>query len=421
MGNKGRLILSFVSLFFAISLITVGVYCAVDVTYIVSGKVHYEVPYDVIPYLEFSVDGSAKTATITGYSGSPTDLSLPTTISVVQLGDSNLFIEGTDYKVTAIDDYAFESCDTLKSVTIPYGVKTIGNACFTNSTLTSISIPSSVTDIGLLAFSDCEDLTSISVNSSNNYYYTDSYGVLFTKNKSELIQYPSGNTRTSYSIPSGVKVINQYSFWGSVNLKSIVIPSGVTQILDRTFTRCTSLTSITIPNSVTSLGNHAFNGCTALTSFSISRYVTQLGEWTFVNCTSLKSISVNSSNPNYSSDSNGVLYNKNKTTLIQYPTGKTATSYTIPSTVQILGTIAFRNCAYLQTITIPTSVEEIGSYAFVECSNLDRAIFLDSDSEWSIMDFPNYRTIYVEDETPESMAEHLTYYNGNPITWNKIS
>ena len=231
------------------------------------------------------------------------------------------------------------------------------------SDLTSVTIPAGVTSIFDGAFNDCNSLTSIYVDSGNKKYSSDSYGVLFNKNKTKLIQYPLGNTRTSYTIPSSVTSIGDYAFSSCDGLKNITIPAGVTSIGDWAFADCENLTGVTIPAGVRNIGEEAFLGCDFKT-ITIPSSVTSIGEGAFSYCDELTSIYVDSGNKNYSSDSYGVLFNKNKTKLIKYPSGNTRTSYTIPSGVTSIGEGAFYGCYNLKSITIPSGVTSIGEGAF---------------------------------------------------------
>ena len=140
--------------------------------------------------------------------------------------------------VTSIGDGAFDRCTGLTSITIPNSVTSIGNEAFQNCrSLTSITIPDSVTSIGYDPFKSCNKLNQINVDTANTVY-SSMNGVLFSKDKTELIRYPAGKVDISYAIPDGV-----------------------TRIDYRAFFQCGSLTSITIPNSVTSIGLDAFCRC----------------------------------------------------------------------------------------------------------------------------------------------------------------
>jgi hypothetical protein len=204
-------------------------------------------------------------------------------------------------------------------------VTAIGDGAFAawDSNLTVITIPSSVTSIGDGAFSIwLSVLISITVDGLNPVY-TSIDGVLFDKSERTLITYPNGKTTSAY-----------------------VIPPTVTSIGDWAFGVCRSLISITIPPSVTSIG-----------------------AWPFSLCWSLTTITVDSRNPTYSSI-DGVLFDKNARTIIRYPEGKTARTYTVPSSVTSIGYSAFQNCSSLTGVIIPSSVNSIGEWAFSGCDNL---------------------------------------------------
>ena len=232
--------------------------------------------------------------------------------------------------VTTIGDYAFYKCTNLTNATVGNGVTSIGAFAFCDCTsLANITIPSSVTSIGDLTFSGCASLLSIEVSNGNrNYSSTD--GVLFNKNKTELITYPLGKTDSEYAIPNSVTSIDWYAFDGCTSLTSIIIPNSITSISLCAFRYCTSLTNVTIGNSVTSIGDFAFEGCTSLTSVTIPDSVTSIGSYAFYNCTSLTSI------------------------------------------------------------TIPNSVTSIGHYAFRGCESLKDVYYTGSQSDWKKISIDSY-------------------------------
>ena len=133
------------------------------------------------------------------------------------------------------------------------------------------------------------------------------------------------------------------------------------------FSNCSSLTSITIGNNVTSIRNFAFDDCSSLTSITIPDSVTSIFKFAFKNCPAL--IITNINNPNYSSDDQGILYNKDKTTLIHCP--NSLTSVVIPDSVTSIGDSAFRGCSSLTSIILGNNVTSIDSSAFSGCYSLE--------------------------------------------------
>ena len=179
------------------------------------------------------------------------------------------------YKVTGIGWCAFSGCTGLKSITIPSSVTEIGGYAFRGCKgLKSITIPSSVTEIGENAFRGCKGLTSITAD-KNNKNYTSVNGVLFNKNKTEILVYPNAKS-SSYVIPSSVTEIGSAAFYDCTGLKSVTIPSSVKEIGIDAFSDCTGLKSVTISNGVTNIESWAFYGCTGLKNVTIPSSVAEI-------------------------------------------------------------------------------------------------------------------------------------------------
>lgn len=349
-------------------------------------------------------------AQITGYLGSGnwegpgSDVTVPSTLGGVQ--------------VTSIGDNAFNAViinERIKSVTLPESIKSVGNAAFYYcNSLISINLPDSVSYIGDYAFMYCNELVNIdlpegliSIGSGafgccdkiENFYisknvtsigenafgndlsvvgklisiivaeenlnYSSTDGVLYNKDKTTLIKCPE--TKESINISESIKKIDNGAFAGCDNLKNIFLPSGVTNIGDDAFSWCKSLTNININEGVLTIGSGAFNG-SGITNIDIPSSVISLGDWAFLSCASLVNINVAGNNPIYASKE-GVLYNKELTTLIQCPGGKE--NVDIADSATSLGHSAFRECLLLSEISLPEGITSIGDFAFCDSPKLN--------------------------------------------------
>ena len=192
---------------------------------------------------------------------------------------------------------------------------------------------------------------------------------------------------TSVTIGNSVTTIGVMAFGKCTKLTSITIPNSVTTIGNDAFAYCTNLTDITIPDSVTTISEDAFYGCDSITSVTIPDSVITIGIGAFADCDNLQCISVDKNSATYYSDDQGILFNKDKTILVQYPKGNKITSYTIPDTVTNIGAGAFLSCDSLTSITIPDSVITIGDYAFESCNNLTSVIIPDGVTTIGLLAF----------------------------------
>ncbi len=169
-------------------------------------------------------------------------------------------------------------------------------------------------------------------------------------------------------------------------LKSIILPATITSIEGQVFWSSKYLTSINIPSSVTNIDNHSFSECLAL-------------------------INVDSNNQNYSSI-DGVLFNKNQTTILHYPNSRMG-NYTIPSSVTSIGFLAFYKCSGLTSVTIPSSVTTIDFFAFAKCSGITNIFIPSSVTSIGIEAFDGCSALINVD------AKNLNYSSIDGILFNK--
>ncbi len=231
---------------------------------------------------------------------------------------------------------SFEGCSSLYNIVFPDSLEKIESFAFSGSALNSITIPQYVNSIDEFSFdwqytyydySEGQYVTELTGNlkeikvDKNNMYYADEDGVLFNKNKTELIAFPPGKNIQSYSVPFSVKTIDYAAFNGNIYIESITIPSNAINVL------CQS----------------------------------------FGTCSNLKSINVDANNTAYSSEQ-GVLFNKNKTKLIAAPGG--LKNYNVPRGVLSIEVAAFENCTFLKNVTISDTVTSIKNCAFEYCKAL---------------------------------------------------
>lgn len=303
---------------------------------------------------------------------------------------SSVDINGKTYTVTTIDDGAFYET-AFTSISLPEGITTIGHYAFEGCTnLTYLNVPSTVTTIGEEAFGgapcfgskvqisvnlreigfaafSCPGLTEYSVAVGNpNFCSID--GVLFSKDRKTLIDYPWGRPAAPYTVPAGTTTIAQDAFSGR-HLTSLTLPEGLTTIIEYAFWDSTIDGPLTLPASLTDIDEDAFCECHGVTAFNIAPTST-----TFAS-------------------RDGVLFSKDMTTLRLYPIGRPAETYIVPDGVTAIGANAFRaaqnlkhlylpeglttispvavyGCHNLADLIIPVSVTSIGGYAFADCRHL---------------------------------------------------
>ena len=167
--------------------------------------------------------------------------------------------DGNVYDVTNISSYAFNRCSKLRKITVGDNVQKISEGAFSLSGLSKIHIGKQVQKIEttwLVPFEGTK-LEEVTIDPENRFY-TVKDGVLFTADMSELVRYPSQDTRTEYTIPDSVTKISQYAFESVRNVKNMMIPSGVEEIGAAAFEAATALYPVQDLRNVKRLGAMAF-------------------------------------------------------------------------------------------------------------------------------------------------------------------
>ena len=291
--------------------------------------------------------------TITDYHGGETgNLVIPQTI------------EGLP--VVALGEESFSE-KHFTSVTVPGSVKTIGYEAFYDcEELVSVVLSSGVTTLEQYVFHGCEKLVSVTIPTSvvsvennildNTAIYNDPanwvgdlfyYGDLLLQRKD--VDTTGGK---NYTVKNGTRLIASYVFDGP------------------------DVVSVTLPDSLQVIGAGAFAG-SQISTISLPQGLTIIDDYAFNDCNNLTAITVGENNQAYQSK-DGVLFSKDGKTLVQYPTGKKDTTYTIPAGVTTIGESAFEECENLTAVTIPNGVTTIGEWAFYACKNLATVTIGDS-------------------------------------------
>ena len=262
-------------------------------------------------------------------------------------------------------------CHFQGSLTIPEGTQVIGSRAFySNQRLTSITLPNTVYVLDSEAFASCPNLESVTL-SDVSYKLEGNIFAYCTKLETVVI-------------PQSVKALGTSMFQGCTSLKTITLPD-VSTIPSYIFYNCRSLESITIPNTVTYIDNYAFADCVKLKDIKFSEKLSSIGSYVFQSdsalvsltlpahlekfgqaitrfCPQLEQIKVDPENAYYC-DIDGVIFSKDKKTLIQFPAGRKG-SYTIPTGTETIGAYAFYQCDSLKQITIPDGLVSLQYYAF---------------------------------------------------------
>lgn len=388
---------------FLTSIIAILTFVSVKATTFEVNSIWYTITSDQTVCLvpEPSASGSGASFIIRNvYEG---DIVIPETVTY----------DGTEYTVTAVEDGTFKESPKLTSVSIPATVTELGDtpfsACGKLTTITvaadnpaytivdgllydkavttllacpgmktgAVIVPSTVTTIAKSAFHGCASITSINIPQTVNEVGSRAFCGC---KKLTSIALPEGVPcvgdsvfyncagMTNVSLPQTLTSIGANAFYHCNLLKSVILPDAVEVIGEHAFNLCYGMTTIAIPANLKRIGYRAFDNCSKLKYISLPATLTALEDLAFCGCSDLLRIEVAEENPVYCSV-DGVLFNKDMTTLVCCPAGKTG-NYIVPTSVTTIGEYGFYYCRALQSITLPMSLKTIQNHGFRFCSSL---------------------------------------------------
>lgn len=269
---------------------------------------------------------------------------------------------GENSVLEVIGESAFYGCESLEVINFPETLKSIGSTAFENCKgLKDVTITKNVNIIGEAAFSGCESLEAFKVDSSNAVFSTDSWGIIYNKDKTAIFFYPAGNKRPVYTIPAYITYVQNSAFKSAANLEEVSWLNPETSFGLSVFSYCTNLYRVTVPEGTKHLADWMFNACFSLTEVNLPDSVGSFGAGVFHWCTNLKEFVMPASLEEVTSNSFKECFNLRKVVL--------------NDSLKFIGPNAFSRCFALEEINLHENIKQIGNTAFYQCYSLKEITF----------------------------------------------
>lgn len=329
------------------------------------------------------------------------------------------------YKFTEEGEFTVDIKEGTKKIAENFGDECAGQT-FVDHFYT-LNVPASVTEIDVMGGAIGEKCVAVNIAQDNeNYASVD--GVLFDKEKKNLLKYPQHKKEKNYTIPDGVtniaygafamqEYLEEIVFSDSVtevggsaflfvwNLEKLTLSKNLKKINEFAFSDNTFLKNVELPEGVESVGQRAFADCIAFTEMHIPASVTEMDYGVFLGCKSLEKLTVAEGNPRFKMR-DGMLYDK-KDMILKYCMEPAADVMTIPEGTKEIDQYAFVSAPF-KRVTVPEGVELIRENAFYNCQNL------------TTIDLPTTLTKVEKWAFDDCDAQTTINYAGTEEMWGKV-
>ena len=299
---------------------------------------------------------------------------------------------GRAFTVASISDWAFGNLYSLKSITIPSTVTSLGSSAFRSSSrLESVTFEgNSLKTIADNAFNGCSNLSSVTfegngLESVGDYAFYDCKvlsSVSFPNSLKNIGKsaFYGCEALSSISLPNDLKDIGEYTFYECKSLKSISFPSTLESIGYKAFTSCSALETVDFSKCTVlkSIGEEAFNGCLKIGSLNLPEGLEAIGISAFARCTSVESVSIPSTVTTWGGvdDTNNTYGNDYIGKAFEGCTS--LKTLTLAEGLRSLGPCAFKDCTLLANVKLPSSLETLYYGVFKNCTSLTSIVIPDS-------------------------------------------
>lgn len=296
---------------------------------------------------------------------------------------SMLYSNGVKY----LDGWAVDLKYSVENIVIKEGTKGLEDGFFNfDSVIKTISLPASLQYVGEQSFLSSENIVSVTVADNNNYY-SSLDGILYNKEKTELIYYPKGKTDESFTAPKTVKVIYDCAFYQS-SVKNVVLPEGLEKIGNSAFWSNKALESINFPSTLLDVGDNAFEYCSVLDGIALPDGITHIGVSAFYNTKYYD-------DRNNWTDYGNVLIN-NGWLLQMYTDSLVSTTLTIAEGIKGLAdnVFTYTNINQFTAISLPKSLKYVGESALQSLYLATDIYYASSKDDFEKIEIGNRNTVF---------------------------
>ena len=416
-------------------------------------------PYKVVGGVLYTADMTELVFCPASLSG---EVSVPSTVTKIHpraflnCGKITSVSFASNSALTAIGDFAFYNCKSIKNVVLPSGVVSVGEGAFCNAlALESLTLSKSLASFDVSTLDGCASLKTVFVELGNGSFSSDG-GVLYNLNKTGLVLYPVGRTDISYTVKNSVVSIGKRAFFGNTALEAVILPAGLLEINDSAFENCASLKTVVIPASVEIIGDSAFAGSVSAESISFdfggSNKIV-IGDGAFKNCgagaiilparlsaigaeaffaSKISSLAFESSDVYQLTEIGNKAFYATRLEKVIFPSGVTVVGegafsdttelleITFGEGLETIGAEAFKNSS-VKTVKLPRSLKNLGAAAFYNCESLEMVSFASGSQLQAVAEGTFFGCTSLESITIPTFVKEIGGTDNNGAFYNCTS